>query len=160
MQKNQFIIFTSILYSFSSKDYLIPWTWKTCYASAKFGWFQSQTDLNSSHTGYCFLIGKLMSGATCILITQQPLLFNCLDGPAKSLANMILFVLKKKKKKNNLVEQILPSPKPDMENEAGMINLPKVMEQYLADSKPVNGNGWNFFGELGFSSCTCQLHKN
>lgn len=42
-----------------------------------------------------------MSGATCILITQQPLLFNCLDGPAKSLANMILFVLKKKKKKQS-----------------------------------------------------------
>lgn len=49
------------------------------------------------------------------------------------MAKIILLILK-----NDLVEQMLPSPKPDMENESGMINLPNVIEQCLADSKPVN----------------------
>lgn len=55
------------------------------------------------------------------------------------MANLILFVLE-----NNLVEQTLPFPKPDMENEAGMINnLSKVTEQYVAESRPVNSEGGN-----------------
>lgn len=52
------------------------------------------------------------------------------------MTNIILFVLK-----NNPAEQVLP--KPVMENTAGMINLPKVTESYVADSRPVNSEGGN-----------------
>lgn len=50
-----------------------------------------------------------------------------------------------------------------MENEAGMLNLPRVTEQYRIESRLVNSEGGNF--ELSwrirpFTIHTGHLHKN